>query len=333
MTVNTTMTANKISRRHGLKRLAILSAALSGTWAAADDARPVEWVVGYAAGGGSDVIARVVAESLTKTLKRPVIISNKPGAATNIAAGYVARNRDFGHVLLTADFATLAANPFLFAKLPYDPEKDLASVGMIARFPLVLVVGPKIPVTNWSEFLSWAKSQSSPINYASAGPGSPHHLAAELLKERSGLSMTHVPYRGAAPAMQDVLAGNVPMMFVDTAIGNQFILSGKVRAIGVASSKRLDSLPAVPTLQEQGVPSYESYAWQGMAVGSGTSRQEILSLNNALNTALRSEAVLEKFRSMGVEALPGTPDDMTRYAKLERERWGKVIRKNNIHLD
>ena len=172
-----------------------------------------------------------------KNLARPIVITNKPGAATNIAADYAARSKDYGNIMLTADFATLAANPFLFSKLSYNAEKDLAPVGMLARFPLVLVVGPQVPVKNFKEFIAWAKSQPGGVNYASAGAGSPHHLATELLREKTGVAMTHVAYRGAAPAMQDILGGQVPFMMVDTASGNQFVLAGKVKAIGVASAK------------------------------------------------------------------------------------------------
>ena len=228
--------------------LAGLALAATSLLAAAQDGKPIEWVVGYAAGGGSDSVARATAETMSKDLGRPIVVTNKPGAATNIAAEYAARSKDYGNIMLTADFATLAANPFLFSKLSYNAEKDLAPVGMLARFPLVLVVGPQVPAKNFKEFIAWAKAQPGGVNYASAGAGSPHHLATELLREKTGIAMTHVAYRGAAPAMQDILGGSVPFMMVDTASGNQFVLAGKVKAIGVASAKRIASLPDVPTV-------------------------------------------------------------------------------------
>jgi len=310
-----------------------LALAASTHLAVAQDTKPIEWVVGYAAGGGSDSVARATAETMSKSLARPVVINNKPGAATNIAADYVARSKDYGSVMLTADFATLAANPFLFSKLSYNAEKDLAPVGMLARFPLVLVVGPQVPAKNFKEFIAWAKAQPGGVNYASAGAGSPHHLATELLREKTGIAMTHVAYRGAAPAMQDILGGQVPFMMVDTASGNQFVLAGKVRAIGVASAKRIATLPDVPTLAEQGLGDFEAYAWRGLAVPSGTPAETVAKLNKALVDALNSTAVQARFQALGVEGLPGTPNDMARYVKDERERWGRLIKANGIRID
>ena len=313
----------------------ILALALSFTAfaAVAQDSKPIEWVVGYAAGGGSDAVARATAETMAKNLGQAIIINNKPGAATNIAADYVARSKDYGHMMFTADFATLAANPFLFSRLSYNAEKDLMPVGMLARFPLVLVVGANVPVKNFKEFLAWAKAQPNGINYASAGAGSPHHLATEMLREKTGLKMTHVPYRGAAPAMQDILSGVVPFMLVDSASGNQFVLAGKVKAIGVASAQRIATLPDVPTLAEQGLSGFEAYAWQGLSVPAGTPPEAVTKLNKALVEALNSTTVRARFQALGVEGLPGTPAQMASYVKSERERWGKLIRDNNIKID
>ncbi|HEU0202572.1 MAG TPA: tripartite tricarboxylate transporter substrate binding protein [Burkholderiaceae bacterium] len=295
--------------------------------------KPLEWVVGYAAGGGSDVVARTVAEPLRRSLERPVIVNNKPGAATNIAAEYVARSRDVGNVMLTADFATLAANPSLFKKLNYSAEKDLQPVGLLARFPLVLVVGTDVPVKDYKEFVAWAKAQANGVTYASAGLGSPHHLAGELLRERSGLPLIHVPYKGAAPAIQDVVGGQVAAMLVDTASGLQFIESGKMKPIAVASAARVRKLPNVPTLIESGVSSFEAYAWQGVAVPAGTPREVIDRLSKSLFAALSSAEVKGKLEGLGLEVTPSTPEQMAAYARTERERWGKLIRDNKITLE
>ena len=301
--------------------------------AGAQDAKPIEWVVGYAAGGGSDSVARATAETMSKVLGQTILITNKPGAATNIAADYVARSKDYGRVMMTADFATLVANPFLFSKLSYSAEKDLTPVGMLARFPLVLVVGANVPVKNFKEFVAWAKAQPNGVNYASAGVGSPHHLAGELLREKIGIKTTHVAYRGAAPAMQDLLGGTVPFMLVDTASGNQFVLGGKVKAIGVASAQRSASLPDVPTLAEQGLTGFEAYAWQGLSVPTGTPPETIAKLNKALVEALNSASVKDRFTALGIEGMPGTPAQMASYVASEYERWGKLIRDNNIKAE
>jgi tripartite-type tricarboxylate transporter receptor subunit TctC len=309
---------------------ALLAAPLVAT---AQDSKPLEWVVGYAAGGGSDAVARTVAEAMSKSLGRSIVVNNKPGAATNIAADYVAKSKDLGNIMLTADFATLAANPSLFSKLPYDPVKDFTPVGLLARFPLLLVVAPNVPAKNFKEFSAWVKSQPSGVNYASAGAGSPHHLATELLRERTGLNLQHVPYRGAAPAVQDLMGGQIPFGLMDSAAVTQHIASGKLRALGVASPARLKTMPDVPTLAEQGLSGFEAYAWQGLVVPAGTSPEVVAKLHKALQEALDSTIVKARFQTLALEALPGTPQQMTSYVAAERERWGKLIKTNNIKLD
>jgi tripartite-type tricarboxylate transporter receptor subunit TctC len=315
------------------RRRALASLALAIPFASFASDRPIEWVVGYAAGGGSDVVARTVAEQMGRALGRIIIVNNKPGGATNIAAEYVARSKDFGNVLLTADFATLATNPALFAKLGYNAEKDFVPVGLLARFPLIMVVPANSPVKNWKEFVAWAKAAPDGVSYASAGLGSPHHLATELLRERTGLNFTHVPYKGAAPAVQDLIGGQLPFGLMDSASVQQYIASGKLRAIGVASSKRLATFPEIPTFAEQGVTGFEAYAWQGLVVPAGTPAPQVAQLARALQQALASTAVKARFQALSLEALPGTPEQMTAFVKTERERWGKLIRANNIRLD
>jgi tripartite-type tricarboxylate transporter receptor subunit TctC len=322
------------TQRHRRAFVQTLAALSASPWLArAEDGRPVEWVVGYPAGGGSDIVARTLAEPMGKALGRTLLINNKPGASTNIAADYVAKSKDYGHIMLTADLATLAANPALFTKLPYNAEKDFIPVGLMARFPMLLVVNPSVPARNYPAFVAWAKAQPGGINYASAGTGSPHHLAGELLRERSGLAMTHVPYRGAAPAVQDLMGGQVPCAMMDTAAVMQPIASGKLRALGVASPARLKIFPEVATLAEQGLTGFEAYAWQGLVVPTGTPPETVAALSKALQSALDTTFVKARFQTLGLEALPGTPEQMAGYARSERERWGALIRKNNIKLD
>ena len=312
---------------------ATLGAALLPAAAQAQDSKPLEWVVGYAAGGGSDTVARTVAEAMGKALGRSIVVSNKPGAATNIAADHVAKSKDFGNIMLTADFATLAANPSLFARLPYDAERDFVPVGLLARFPMILVVNPALPVRSYKDFLAWARANPDALNYASAGPGSPHHLAGELLRERTGLKMQHVPYRGAAPAVQDLIGGQVPFALMDSASVQQHLLSGKLRGIGVASPARLKTMADIPTLAEQGLSGFEAYAWQGLVVPTGTPPETVAQLHRALQQALDTTMVKARFQTLALEALPGTPKQMADYARLERERWGRLIAANNIRLD
>jgi tripartite-type tricarboxylate transporter receptor subunit TctC len=204
---------------------------------------------------------------------------------------------------------------------------------MLARFPLLLVVSPNVPAKNFKEFVAWAKANAAGTSYASAGTGSPHHLAAELLRERTGLKLTHVPYRGAAPAVQDLLGNQVPFAMMDSASVQQYITSGKLRALGVASPARLKTLPDVPTLAEQGLNGFEAYAWQGLVVPAATPPATVAKLNKALVAALESEGVKSRFQALGLEALPGTPQAMATYTAAERVRWGQLIRANGIKLD
>jgi len=298
-----------------------------------DNNKPIEWVVGYAAGGGSDVVARMLADAMGKSINHTVIVTNKPGAGSNIAADYVAKVRDVDNTLFTADSAVLGANPFLFSKLSYSAEKDFAPVGMIARFPLVLVVNPSAPPKNLKEFLAWIKSDPKLAAYGSPGAGSPHHLVTEYFRTQIGTPLTHIAYRGAAPAMADVVGGQLPFMFVDTSSGGAFLTSGKVRPIGVASLQRLKSMPEIPTLAEQGLKDFEAYAWQALVVPTAASPASVQKLNKHLNDALNSTEVKARMQVLGIEPMPTTAAQAASFAAKERERWGKVIREANIKLD
>lgn len=296
--------------------------------------RNIEWVVPYPAGGGTDLVARTLAQAMTPLLggKSPVIV-NKPGAATNIGADYVARAKPDGLTIMSADTATLAANPFIYSKLSYNAEKDFAPIGLTVRFPMILVVNPAVPAKNLKELITWLQAQPNPANYATPGAGSPHHLTAELFREMAGVKLSHVPYRGAAPAVQDVVAGQVPMMFVDTASGQQFIAAGKLRAIGIANPKRVKNFDSIPTLTEQGLKGFEAYAWQGLVAPAGTPADVIASLNKALLAAMDTTEVKARLQVLGLEATPSTPAAMADYAAKERAKWGQVIKASGIKAD
>ena len=320
-----------LTRRQALVSIPLLLS--SAAQAQAYPTKPIEWVVPYPAGGGTDVAARALAEAMGKALGQTLVINNRPGAGTNIGAEYTARAKADGYVMMTADTATLAANPSLYSKLGYNAEKDLAPVGLIGRFNLLLVVNPAVPATTVKAFITWAKAQPQPVAFASPGAGSPHHLAMEMLRVRTGIMLTHVPYRGAAPAIQDVVGGQVPFMFVDSAAGYPQISAGRLRALAVASPKRLSSLPAVPTFAEQGLAGFEAYAWQGLAVPSATPAPVINQLSKALREALNSTAIRARFQVLGIDPTPGTPEAMARYASAERARWGEIIKQAGIKLD
>ena len=294
--------------------------------------KAINWVVPYPPGGGTDVVARVLAENMSKTLGQPIVINNKPGAATNIGADFVAHSKPDGYVLMSADTATLAANPHLYSKLSYSAEKDLAPVGLTTRFPLILVVNPQLPVHNYKEFLGWIKTQKA-ANYASPGAGSPHHLATVLFSQQAKLELTHVPYRGAAPALLDVIGGQIPFMFVDTASGYPYISTGKLRAIGIASPKRVKNFEEIATLQEQGLTGFEAYAWQGLVVPTGTPADVIAKLNSALLAAMDSTPVKARMQVLGLEAIPSSPAQMTQYTNSERAKWGGVIKASGLKVE
>ena len=315
------------------RSLVLLTMTATAAWAQSYPARSIEWVVPYPAGGGSDVVARSLSDLMASALGQPLIVSNKPGAATNIGASYVAHSKADGYTLLTGDTATLAANPTLYSNLNYSAEKDFVPIGLLARFPMVLVVNPAVPATSLAEFLAWAKSQTAGVSYASPGAGTPHHLTAELFRSRAGLDLVHVQYRGAAPAVQDVAGGQLPFMFVDTAAGMGFIQSGRLRPLGIASLTRVRNFESIPTLNEQGLKGFEAFAWQGLVAPAGTPPDVVVKLNKALVEALNTTAVRARFQTLGLEATPGTPAQMASYARAEREKWGQVIRASGIKLD
>lgn len=295
--------------------------------------RSIEWVIPYPAGGGTDIVGRVLAETMSKSLGQAIVVANKPGAATAIGAAYTARAKPDGYTIMSADTATLAANPYLYSKLTYNPETDFSDLGLTVRFPLILAVNPNVPVNNLEEFVAWAKTQKGGVDYGTPGAGSPHHLATELFKQRTGLDLMHIPYKGAAPAVQDVLGGQIPFMFIDSAGGQQHLAAGTLRGIGVASLERLESFPDIPTLNEQGIEGFEAYAWQGLVAPQGTPDAIVERLNQELQAALAVPAVVERFQQIGLEITPSTAAEMAEFAKAERAKWSQVIREGNITLD
>ena len=324
-----------MDRRTLLKTIAAGTAASAAPWAAAQSLpdQPLRWIVPYPAGGRTDVLARTVAEAMRETLGQQVVIDNRPGASTNIGAQIVATAKPDGGTFMSADNAVLAFNEHLFSKLPFNPEKDFTYIGGISRFPLALVVHPGFEAQTLKDFIAYAKANPGKLNYASPGNGSPHHLAMEMFKLRTGTFITHIPYRGAAPAMQDVMGGQVPCMFLDLAAGLPVIQSGKVRALAIGSAQRATQLPNVPTLAEGGVKNSEVFAFQGILAPAGLPSATTGRLNAELNKALDSEAVKKRMADFSMEALPGTPDQFRAFARAESKRWGEIIRTVGIKLD
>ena len=319
--------------------LSALAAASAAPWAQAQTQaswpgeQPLRWIVPYPAGGGTDVLARTVAEAMRQTLGQQIAVDNRPGAATNIGAQLVATAKPDGYTFMSADNAVLAFNEHLFSKLPFNPEKDFTYVGGISRFPLALVVPPGFEAQTLKDFIAYAKAHPGKLNYASPGNGSPHHLAMEMFKLRTGTFITHIPYRGAAPAMQDVMGGQVQCMFLDLAAGLPVIQAGKVRALAIGSAQRATQLPNVPTLAEGGVKNSEVFAFQGILAPAGLPSATTGRLNAELNKALASDAVKKRMADFSMEALPGTPEQFKAFARAESKRWGEIIRTVGIKLD
>ncbi|MGP3506794.1 Bug family tripartite tricarboxylate transporter substrate binding protein [Paracidovorax citrulli] len=323
-------------RRTLLGSAAAAAALAVQPWARAQadyPAQPIRWVVPYPAGGGTDVLARTVAEALRTPLGQQIVVDNRPGASTNIGAQLVATAKPDGYTLMSADNALLAYNEHLFSKLPFSPDKDFTYIGGLSRFPLALVVHPGFEARTFQEFIAYARANPGKLSYASPGNGSPHHLAMEMFKNRTRTFLTHIPYRGAAPALQDVMGGQVPCMFLDLAAGLPVIQSGKVRALAIGSGRRAASLPQLPTLAEVGVPDAEVYAFQGVLGPAGLPPAVVARLNGEINKALAAPTVVQRMQDFGMEALPGTPEQFRAMARGEAKRWGPIIQAAGVKLD
>jgi len=295
--------------------------------------KPIRWLVGYPAGGGADFIARTIGGQLSANTGQPVVIENKPGAATIIAAEATAKSAPDGYTMMNADNGTLVFNAALYSRLPYDPVADLAPVSLIVRVPLLLVAHPSFPGNDAKAFIVQAKLQPGKLSYGSPGAGTPHHLAMEMLKRATGADVAHVPYKGAAPAVQDLIGGQIPLMILDTAVALPQIRSGKIKALGALTPARLPLLPDLPTMGEQGIPDVVAYAWLGMVVPSGTPREIVAALNAEIVKAVQNPAVSAKLRDFGMEPLSSTPEQMRDYIQLETRRWHPLIRERGIKLD
>jgi tripartite-type tricarboxylate transporter receptor subunit TctC len=295
--------------------------------------KPIKWVVGYPAGGGSDFLARTVSAQMSAQMGQPVIIDNRPGAGASIAADSVAKSAADGYTLLSADNGVLVYNPVLYKKLSYDPVRDFAPVGLMARVPLIIVAAPNAGIKNAKELLANLKSNPGKLSYASPGNGSPHHLAMELFKSRSGTFVVHVPYRGAAPAVQDVMAGQVPLMMVDASVGMPHIKSGKLIPLAVMSAKRIAQLPELPTVKELGFKDVEAYAWQGMVVPKNTPSDIQAKLSTEMQAAIANPAVRKKLVDAGWEPVPSDGNLLSGYIAIENLVWRKLIKERGITLD
>jgi tripartite-type tricarboxylate transporter receptor subunit TctC len=317
-------------RRFGLAA-AVAAAATVGTAHAQDyPSRTVKIVVAFPAGGPTDFVARVLADKLKGILGQSVIIENKPGANAAIGAESVAKSDPDGYTLFFTTAGAVVINPHMRPDLPYDPVRDFAPVTLVVNTMEVLVVRTDLPVKSASELVALAKSKPEGIALASTGVGSPPHLALELFKGSSGANVLHVPYRGAAPAVTDVIGGQVHAMFADLPVLMPQIKGGTLRPIGVGSKRRSPVLPDVPTLDEQGIKDVYADNWYALFAPAKTPAPVIAKLNAAVNTVLNDPEISRKLIEAGADPAPGTPEQLADFLKSELERWGKVIKEKNI---
>ncbi|MEA2945711.1 MAG: hypothetical protein QOI40_1041 [Alphaproteobacteria bacterium] len=289
----------------------------------------VNFVVPFAPGGGTDILGRLFGQKLSDHFGKPFVVENRPGAGTVIAAVQVANSAPDGYTIMMATSGTMAMNPTLYKKLPYEPGKDLVLAALICNVPFVLVVNPALPVHSVADLVKLAKEK--PLTFGSGGAGAFHHLMGELFKTEMGIPMTHVPYKGTLPALNDVIAGHIDLMFSDLAPAYSLIQAGKVRALGVTTAQRAASAPDIPTLAEVGVPGFDWAAWQAVAVPGATPKEIIAKLNSAVNAAT-AEPEVEK-QLVGLQFIPvgkKSPEELERFVRSETARWAKVLQQAGV---
>jgi tripartite-type tricarboxylate transporter receptor subunit TctC len=313
---------------------ALLAAALChGALAQQYPNKPIRLVVPFAPGGSSTLVARFMSEEMAKGLGTSFVIENKPGGGGNIAMQEVARAAPDGYTLIIGHVGSLAMNPYMYERLPYDVDKDFAAVSLLAIVPNIFVVYHEVPAKNLREFVALAKAKPGQINYGSAGNGSAGHLAMEYLKQVTGVELQHVPYKGTGPNVTDLIAGRTQATSAGTPPLMPHVKSGKLRVIAVGTSKRLHSLPDVATVAEQGYPGFETSQWYGLNAPAGTPEPIVHRLAVEAAKAAKSALVLERFKPDDAEAVGSTPQEYAAFIKKEQERWSKVVRAANVKAD
>jgi tripartite-type tricarboxylate transporter receptor subunit TctC len=288
--------------------------------------RQITLIAPWPAGGAVDAICRAVAQPLSERLGKSVVVENRPGAGSVIGTAAGAKASPDGYTMVMAGSGSLAISATMYKKLPYDPIKDFVHVALGAKVPFVLVVNPSLPVRSVAELVAYAKENPGKLSFASGGPGSPHHLYGELLKSMTGIEMTHVPYKGSAPALTDVIAGHVPILFSDTVPSLPQIREGKVRALGVSTAVRLPSAPDIPPIAEVGVPGFDAAGWGVFSLPAGTPKEVVAKLQAALDAAIALPEVRQQIIKLGL--IPGSassPEELQRFINSEITRWGKVV--------
>ncbi|MCA3595795.1 MAG: tripartite tricarboxylate transporter substrate binding protein [Methylobacterium sp.] len=288
--------------------------------------RAITIVVPFAAGGSTDIIARIIGQKMGELLGQNVVIENRAGAGGNLGSNSVAKAAPDGYTLLMGTISTHAINSAVFKTMPYDPVKDFSPVSLLVIVPNVMVVHPSVPAKNVQEMIALLKADPKKYSYASSGVGTPLHLSGELFKSMSGTEMQHIPYRGAGPALNDIVAGKVPVMFDNLPSATQHIQSGALRALAVTTKRRSPAMPDIPTMEEAGLPGYETLTWNALFAPPGTPRDVIAKLNNAANLAIADPAVAAKLRDLSATTIGSTPEQLGEHVKSELAKWGPIAK-------
>ncbi len=319
---------------------ALLAFAIAGLGAAAAQAqapaypsKPIRLVVPFAAGGSTDILARIVGQKLSESLNSSVVIDNRPGANGTLGCDLVAKAPADGYTIVMADIGCFAMAPGLYPKLPYEPLRDFAPITLVARSPLVLTVGATSPAQSVADLVALARSKPGKLNYPSSGNGGPNHLAGELFKTQANLNIVHVPYKGSAPSVVSLVAGETDFGFLTSVTINAQLSAGKLRALAVASDQRMPSMPSVPTMAEAGVPGFAAESWFMAAVPAGTPKPIVDKLNAEIAKILPNAETKEKLNAMGAVGVGNSPEAATAFLKAEIDKWTRVIKTADIKLD
>ena len=318
-----------------LRIVVIAALALAASLARAADeypARPVRVIVPFAPGGGTDVVGRILAQQLTLRLGQSFVIENRPAGSGIVGADLVAKAQGDGYTLLFA-FSSLSSSAKLISHLPYDPTTDFAPVALATTSPLVMFLHPSVPATNLREFIAYAKANPGKLNYGSSGPGSSPHLATELLMSMAGIQMTHIPYKGIAPAITAQLANEVQMSLTPIAVGMPHVKAGRLRALASGGLKRSSAIPDVPTIDESGLPGFEVIGWWGMLAPAKTPRAVVLLLNREVRAALDVPEVKKSLVDQGMDPAGGSPEEFGSLIRADMDKWGDVGKRLGVRLD
>ena len=300
---------------------------------AAFPTRPITLVVPFAAGGSTDIVARLVAQKMSEGLGQQVIVENRAGAGGNLGAQGVARAEPDGHTILMGTISTHTLNPVMSKRKPYDPVADFEPVSLLVIVPNVLVVNPQLPVKTVGELIALLKANPGKYNYASSGNGTPLHVSGELFKKMAGVDMTHIAYRGAGPALNDVVSNQVPIMFDNLPSSSEFIKAGTLRGLAVTTKERVPSMPDMPTIAEAGLPGYETYTWNALFAPPKTPKAIVQRLNAEALKAVKDESVQARFKEFSATTVGSTPEELATHVKAELAKWTPVIHDAGIQLD